>query len=46
MDRVGGYAAYAALEEDARAYEDVVLAMFGEADAARWQRMKEEAHRG
>lgn len=46
MDRVGGYAGYEALAEDARAYEDVVLALLGEADAAKWQRMKQEANRG
>lgn len=41
MDRVGGYAAYEALEQDARAYEDVVLAILGEAEAERWKRLKE-----
>lgn len=35
MDRVGGYTAYLALCEDARAYDDIMLAMHGEADAAR-----------
>ena len=34
MDRVGGYLDYLALLEDARAYEDVLTAMAGEADAA------------
>lgn len=45
MDRVGGYAAYSALEEDARAYEDVVLAILGEAEAERWKAIR-EARRG
>lgn len=35
MDRVGGYLAYRTLCEDARAYDDVLAAMNGEADAAR-----------
>ncbi len=34
MDRAGGYLAYLALREDARAYDDVVLAMRAERDAA------------
>lgn len=34
MDRVGGYLDYLALLEDARAYEDVLIAMRGESDAA------------
>lgn len=33
MDRVGGYLAYLELIENYQAYEDVVLAMAGEADA-------------
>lgn len=35
MDRVGGYLSYVALCEDARAYEDVLTVMAGEADAAK-----------
>lgn len=34
MDRAGGYLAYQALLEDARAYDDVLVALAGEADAA------------
>jgi len=33
MDRVGGYAGYLALIEDARAYDDVLIAMEGAVDA-------------
>lgn len=40
MDRVGGYLAYAALCEDAEAYEDVLIAMAGEADARRWMELE------
>ena len=40
MDRVGGYAAYCALEADGRAYEDVIIAMNAEA-----QVQKREAKR-
>ena len=35
MDRVGGYLGYQALCEDMRAYEDVLIAMQGEAEAQR-----------
>ena len=35
MDRVGGYLSYMALCEDMRAYEDVLIAMQGEAEAKR-----------
>lgn len=33
MDRAGGYASYLALCEDARAYDDVVIALDGEYQA-------------
>lgn len=46
MDRVGGYLAYRALCDDARAFDDVVAAMAGEADAARLVKLEQEAHRG
>lgn len=45
MDRVGGFDAYTALCEDARAYEDVLLVLRGEADAAKWERMKNKGKR-
>ena len=35
MDRVGGYLAYRALVDDARAYEDICIVLAGEADARR-----------
>jgi len=35
MDRVGGYLAYVALETDALAFDDVLIAMAGEAEASR-----------
>ncbi|MGI8423587.1 MAG: hypothetical protein ACR2NO_05670 [Chloroflexota bacterium] len=35
MDRVGGMAAYLALCEDARAYDDVLIVMAAEDEAAR-----------
>ena len=40
MDRVGGYLHLLALEQDARDYELVLIAMRGEADAARIREMK------
>ena len=40
MDRVGGYLAYLALLEDARAFEDVTIVLRGEADAARIMELK------
>lgn len=43
MDRVGGYLAYAALCEDARAYDDVLIAMAGEADAQRVVELERKA---
>ena len=43
MEYVGGYAAYRALIEDARAYDDVLLAMAGSADAARVMEMERRA---
>lgn len=46
MDRVGGYAAYRELLADARAYDDVVVAIQGEAEAARLRRLKAQAERG
>jgi len=39
MDRVGGYLSYLALLQDARAYEDVVLALRGEAQAQKIEAM-------
>lgn len=42
MDRVGGYASYVALRADARAYEDVMLAMAAEAKARRIQKQRNE----
>lgn len=43
MDRVGGYASYAAmLADDRRMYEDVLLAIEGEAEAERIRRMRLE----
>lgn len=33
MDRVGGYLAYRALLDDARAYDEVLIALAGERDA-------------
>lgn len=43
MDRVGGYFAYLALCEDSRAYDDVVTAMNGEADARRLLELERKA---
>lgn len=43
MDRVGGYLAYLALESDARAYDDVLIAMAGEVDAARIRELRRKA---
>lgn len=34
MDRVGGFAAYLALERDANAFDDIVTVIRGEAQAA------------
>lgn len=45
MDRVGGYASYLALTQDARAYELVTVAMKGERDAARLQKLQGERGR-
>lgn len=42
MDRVGGYASYLALRQDARAYDLVRVAIRGEADAEKVQRMERE----
>lgn len=46
MDRVGGYAGYAALLADAAALDDVLIAMAGEAEAHHIQRMKAEVGHG
>lgn len=46
MDRVGGYLDYLALCEDARAFDDVLAAMNGEADAARIVKVEQEAKHG
>lgn len=43
MDRVGGYLAYLALLEDDRAYDDVLMALEGEADASRVLKLEAEA---
>jgi hypothetical protein len=43
MDRVGGYLAWQALCEDARAYDDILAVMAGEADAERITRMMRKA---
>lgn len=45
MDRVGGYLAYLALLLDARAYDDVVAALEGEADARRLAEFERKAER-
>ena len=44
MDRVGGMTSYEALCDDARAYEDVLIAMAGESDAMKIREM--ESHHG
>lgn len=44
MDRVGGYLSYVALCEDARAFDDVVAAMNGEADAQRIAELERKAN--
>lgn len=46
MDRVGNFESWLLLCEDARAYDDVLTVMAGEADAAKVRRMQEEAKRG
>lgn len=46
MDRVGGYEAYLALLEDARAYDDVLIAIAGEADAYRMLELEAKAKGG
>lgn len=40
MDRVGGYLAYVELLADGRAYDDVLIAMQGEAEAGRLRQME------
>lgn len=40
MDRAGGYLAYRALLEDARAYDDLLLVMEGEYEAARIRKLQ------
>lgn len=40
MDRVGGYLDYLALLQDARAYELVIVALNGEAEAAEIRRQQ------
>lgn len=42
MDRCGGYAGYALLREDARAFEDVLIVMAGEHDAEVIRRLEKE----
>lgn len=46
MDRVGGYLDYLALLEDARAYEDVLIALNGESDAALIRKQQQRAASG
>lgn len=46
MDRVGGYLSYLALCEDARAYDDVLDAMAGEADARRMEELERKSKAG
>lgn len=41
MDRVGGYLSLLALEQDAQDYGLVLIAMRGEADAARIREMEQ-----
>ena len=41
MDRVGGYLSLLALEQDARDYELVQIAMRGEGEAARIREMEQ-----
>lgn len=40
MDRVGGYADLVLLEEDERAYEDILIIMAAEAEAAKEKERK------
>lgn len=40
MDRVGGYLSFRALETDLRAYDDVLIAMQGEAQASHIREME------
>ncbi len=42
MDRVGGYCDYLALRERAQDYDDVLLALAGEADAAKILKMQRD----
>ena len=44
MDRVGGLPAYRELLADARAYDDVLIAMMGEAEAERIRDLERRAH--
>lgn len=48
MERVGGYQSWLLLNEDARAYDDVMIILEGEADAKRVQELEErlKASRG
>lgn len=45
MDRAGGYGDYLMLQEDARAYEDVLLVLEGESEAAKIRQMKAKSER-
>jgi len=45
MDRAGGYASYRMLLLDARAYDDVLIVLQAEAEAARIEAMKARAGR-
>lgn len=40
MDRVGGYLDYLALRQDVRAFDDVLIAMSGEASARTIERQR------
>lgn len=44
MDRVGGFLAYKALEQDMKAYEDVVTVIQGESDAAKIMEMERKVN--
>lgn len=46
MDRVGGFGDYLLLAEDARAFEDVLIAIAGEGEARRIAKLEREAGRG
>lgn len=43
MEKAGGYLAYLALLADARAYDDLLIYMAGEADAEKVRELKRKA---